>query len=92
MDGRDIKFPFKINVTTGEANTLGASHVLSDILLFSLQDLVSSSQQPSEEVTTVSSIIQMRKLRARECKELGQQHRAGKRPSQDSNPDSLLIK
>lgn len=66
MDGRDIKFPFKINVTTGEANTLGTSHVLSDILLFSLQDLISSSQQPSEEVTTVSYIVQMRKLRARE--------------------------
>lgn len=50
MDGRDIKFPFKINVTTGEANTLGASHVLSDILLFSLQDLISSSSSPLKKL------------------------------------------
>ena len=92
MDGRDIKFPFKISVTTGEANTLGTSRVLSNILLFSLQDLISSSQQPSDVVTTVRSSVQMRKLRAREGKELGQQPRGGKWPSQDSNPGALLIK
>lgn len=92
MDGRDIQFPFKISVTTGEASTPGTSRVLSDILLFSLQDLISSSEQPPEVVTTVRSIVQMRKLRAREGKELGEQHRAGKWPSQESNPGTLLIK